>query len=87
MNDLQKPVIEVQGGAYPRAIGFDKAAGTIYGQNHDAELITFRGDGSIRKTYDLGRNGDTRHLLVHPSGHKVIVLARPNLIVVNLPGD
>ena len=77
--------IEAEGGAYPQALAYDKKAGVLYGQNHSHELLTFNTNGLVQKSYDLVRNGTTLDLLVHPEGHKVVILAHPNIFVVNLP--
>lgn len=87
INNLKKHVIEAEGGAYPRALGYDKKAGVLYGQDHTHELLTFNTNGLVQKSYDLGRNGRTLDLLVHPDGYKVVVLTQPNIIVVNLPSE
>lgn len=89
VDELTTPVIEAQGGAYPQAIGYDKVAGVLYGQNHGAELIVFDGKGLVRRSYDFGRKrpSNTTQLLVHPDGHKVIAVTSPNIVVIHLPED
>ena len=84
---MQDPVIEVQGGAYPQTLEFDKAAGLLYAQNSGSELLTINGDGRVRKSYDLRRNGSTLDLLVHPDGHKVLVMTETEIISVELPDN
>ena len=87
IDSLQDPVIEVQGGAYPQTLEFDKAAGLLYAQNSGSELLTINGDGRVRKSYDLRRNGSTLDLLVHPDGHKVLVMTETEIISVELPDN
>ena len=88
IDDLTDRVLEVQGGAYPRTLAFDQAAGKVYGQNHENELITFTGRGLVSKSYNLvKRGGETKHLSVHPDGNNVIVMTPPAIIVVQLPTE
>ena len=87
VDNLSEHVIEVNSGAYPRALGFDQTAGLLYAQNHDNELLTINGNGSVRKAYDLSRNGNSHDFLVHPDGNQLVVLTGGEVIVVNLPSQ
>lgn len=88
VHDIKEKILEAEGGAYPKAIGFDKEAGMVYGQNHGAELITFTGKGLVNKSYDFGRDieiSNTNFILVHPAGHQLVLLTHPKMVMVNLP--
>ena len=88
IDDLEDRVLVAEGGAYPTALAFDQAAGQIYGQNHQHELIVFSGKGRINKSYDIiKRSGNTVKLSVHPDGHKVVILTPPSIVVIDLPQD
>ncbi|MCC6738494.1 MAG: trypsin-like peptidase domain-containing protein [Planctomycetia bacterium] len=82
-SDLLMPVLTIQSGAYPRTLDFDKSSGRIYAQNYETQLITFGGKGVREKEYKLG-TGETRQLLAHPSGSKVLVLSEAKLFAVEI---
>jgi len=85
VTDLHKRAIEIEGGAYPHALAFDKEAGLIYSHDSDIELKTFSAGGLLKKKYNLSRErGGTRQFLVHPDGHKLLVLYE-KLTLVELP--
>ena len=74
--DLTRPVITIESGAYPTALGFDMAAKSIYAQNFQKQLITFSPTGLKGKEYSFEkmRGADTPHqFLVLPSGGKMFV--------------
>jgi hypothetical protein len=43
--DLSAPAVSLTSGAYPRAVGFDKAAARLYTQNFDTQLLVFTPGG------------------------------------------
>jgi hypothetical protein len=75
--DLQKPVIVIPGGAYPRTLAFDVAARQLYAQNYNTQLIVFSPTGLRGKEYALRDAGEPRVLLVHPAGKKVLFIGGP----------
>ncbi|GAA5510892.1 serine protease [Novipirellula caenicola] len=86
VSDITNPILEVDSGAYPRALSLDKQARMIYAQDHATELKTMTSGGQLLKNYDLApRSSGTTDFLVHPSGYNVIVFAAPHLFVVQLP--
>jgi hypothetical protein len=84
--DLMKPTAVVNQGAYPCALGFDVAAGRLYSQNHDRQLITFEPDGTKLKEYALAPSERVAQLLVHPRGHRLLVRTDKRVYWVELPG-
>ncbi len=75
VGNLAEPVVVLKTGAYPRAVGFDTAAGLIYAQNFEHQLIVMDRDGSKLKSYKVGEAGnDVIQLLPHPDGRKLIML-------------
>jgi hypothetical protein len=84
VSDLTRPVAVVAAGAYPRALAFDAASGTIYAQNADNQLMLFTLTGEKEKEYSLG-GGDVKQILVHPKGRKAVILTHEALFFVELP--
>ena len=83
---LTKPILKVKSGAYPQALSMDRTAGLIYTQDHQHELKTFNTRGLAQKSYDLFRNGSAHQFLVHPDGHRMLVLCTESIVAVKLPG-
>ena len=84
VNRLSQPAFVLVQGAYPRAVGFDPQAGLIYSQNHDHQLLIFDDSGRRLKEVVLG-GGQTRQLLVHPQGRRLLVLTDSKLFHVEVP--
>ena len=57
----------------PMALGFDLVAGYIYSQNGGQEFTIYTLTGVEKKAY-LAGFGSVRQFLVHPTGHRVILL-------------
>lgn len=94
---LEKPVISIKSGAYPRALGFDKVAARLYAHNRISTLMVFAPSGVNQKEYNLlaprsgaargtGRSSQVNQILAHPGGSRVLVLSESNLYWVTLPG-
>ena len=84
--DILDPVIKIEGGAYPRTLGFDKKARLIYAQNHSTALITFSTAGTKRKEYESKELGkSTKLFLVHPSGGNLLIMTEEKLSWAKLP--
>jgi hypothetical protein len=86
VTDLKKPECSVESGAYPRAVGFDPAAGWIYAQNFEHPLLLFTLTGVKKKEYKIGTlGGDVRQFLVHPAGNTVLILGESKIYSVDTP--
>ncbi len=86
VTDLRRPAFAIRQGAYPRAVGFDPKAQVVYSQNHHKQLLIFSYTGLLRQEHELGpRNQGTVQFLVHPEGHRVLVLTGERLYAVQLP--
>lgn len=86
IDDLAKPVCILDSGPYPRTMAFDFTARRIYAQNIEKQLIIFTPKGIKQKEYTLfGRGEEPNRMLVHPSGHKVLVNCAAGLAWVELP--
>jgi serine protease Do len=87
VTDLSKPVIAIKSGAYPRAFAFDKTAGRLYAQNYEYQLIVFTPGGIQEKTFKLASRDreDTRQILPHASGRRVLVLTDKSIYWVEIP--
>jgi hypothetical protein len=77
--NLKEPVLKLETGMYPHAIGFDNKSGLIYAQSLRQWLIVYDTKGTKLKEFRLGeRVGDpkrtVRQFLVHPDGRKLVVL-------------
>jgi hypothetical protein len=84
--ELAKPIAAIESGAFPRAIGFDAKAGSIYAQNDERDLITFGSDGDKLKEYRLRKgkgaeNHDTIQILDLPEDRGVLVVAKDVLML------
>ena len=86
--DLKSPYLGISTGAYPRMLAFDPVAKSIYAQNADKHIIVLNQGGVKQVEYFLrAKRGDVRRFLVHPSGYRLCVLTRTELIWVELPGS
>lgn len=90
VTDLRVPITTIEPGAYPRAVGFDTAAGLIYGQASGKELIVFNEGGAQLGSFDLSetgrsRNESTQVFAPHPQGGRTLVLTDMNLYWCSLP--
>ena len=86
VSNILDKVIEINGGAYPRALALDKQAGLIYGQGEGFNLRTFTPQGEVQKNYKFDRrSSQTVQILVHPTGRKVLVLKSTGITSVELP--
>lgn len=86
VSNILEKVIEINGGAYPRALALDKQAGLIYGQGGGFNLRTFTPQGEVQKNYSFDRrSSQTVQILVHPTGRKVLVLKSTGITFVELP--
>jgi hypothetical protein len=83
--NLQKAEFTLEQGAYPEAVGFDAAAGQVYSQNFNNNLIVFSDTGLKEKEYKVPPGGDVRQYLVHPKGYKLLLLASEKLVSIELP--
>jgi hypothetical protein len=77
VGDLQKTVMVIESGHYPRTLGFDVAARQIYAQNYDTPLIVFSPTGLKGKEYKIRDAGEPHTLLAHPGGKKVLFIGGP----------
>ncbi|HEY0076095.1 MAG TPA: trypsin-like peptidase domain-containing protein [Abditibacteriaceae bacterium] len=93
VTDLATPVVSLESGANPRALGFDRVASKIYAQDSTNQLVVFTPTGIKEKTYHLLKevkysalDVQTNQFLVHPLGNRVLVATGSQLIWVELPG-
>jgi hypothetical protein len=77
VTDLQKPVIVISSGAYPRTLGFDVAARQLYAQNFQTQLMVYSPTGLKGKEYAIRDAGEPRTLLVHPAGKQILFIGGP----------
>jgi hypothetical protein len=86
VKDLQRPKFPLEVGAYPLVVGFDPAAGLVYAQNSDHQLIVFTQTGQLMKKYQISnRTDEVKQFLAHPKGRKLLLLAR-SLYLVEMGG-
>ncbi len=84
--NLGRPKLTLGSGAYPRAVGFDQAAGLIYGQDFQHQLVVFSPAGIKLQELQLGTtNAQVQQILVHPAGRKLLVLTTDGLFLVDVP--
>lgn len=75
VNDLSRPVLTLEQGAYPLAVGFDPKSGLLFSQNHQKQLLIFNSGGLRKKELSLSNTaGGTRQILVQPAGRRLVVL-------------
>jgi hypothetical protein len=80
------PKLTLGSGAYPRAVGFDQAAGLVYGQDFQHQLLIFSPAGVKLQELQLGSAASqVQQILVHPAGRKVLVLTTDGLFLVDVP--
>lgn len=84
--NLNDPLLNLETGPYPIAIGFDTKAGLIYAQNHKYHLIVLDQSGvtvSSNRLVSFRLNGmdggGVRQFLPHPDGGKLLVLVAHGL--------
>jgi hypothetical protein len=72
---FEKPLVTLQQGAYPIALGYDVKSGFLYGHNFEYALIVFDTEGAKLKQFKVGGGrGGVRQFLVHPDGRKLLLL-------------
>jgi hypothetical protein len=86
VDDLRTPVVTVQQGAYPQAVGFDPKRRRYYSQSYKHQLMIFNERGLPFRQLELG-GGHTRQILVHPDGRRLLLLTEERLYCVELPAD
>lgn len=93
VTDLATPVVSLESGPNPRALGFDRVASKIYAQDSFNQLVVFTPTGIKEKTYHLLKEPKfsaldvlTNQFLVHPLGNRVLVATGSQLVWVELPG-
>jgi hypothetical protein len=79
VNNLAAPVVVIESGPYPRALGFAPKQKRIYAQNATHQLILFTYKGIKEKEYALPGADEVRQILPHPAGDKVLLLTRSRL--------
>lgn len=87
VNDLNKPAMALYPSAYPHSAVVDPATGRFYTQNSDCRLIVFSAEGELENAYRWYDCGDTKRLIVHPHGKKVLVITEARLAWVELPDN
>lgn len=75
VNDLSRPVLTLEQGPYPLAVGFDPKSGLLFSHNFQKQLLIFNSGGLRKKELALSNNPTgTRQILVQPSGGRLVVL-------------
>jgi hypothetical protein len=82
--DLSRPAFALQPGTGPACVGFDPAAGALYGQDQDNQLITCDARGVPRRRYSLENAGAVKQFLVHPEGRRLLILTDAGLFHARL---
>jgi hypothetical protein len=86
IGNLGRPKLTLGSGAFPRAVGFDPAAGLIYGQDMQHQLVVFSPAGIKLQELQLGTTASqVQQILVHPAGRKLLVLTTDGLFLVDVP--
>jgi WD40 repeat protein len=86
VSDLSRPVIALEGGAYPGCIALDRVSKNVYLDNYDYQIMVFTPKGLKQQNYALTENSDdVRQFLVHPDGGKLLVLTESALKNVEIP--
>jgi hypothetical protein len=83
---LTKKECVLESGGYPVAVGFDPVAKKIYTQNADFQLLAYNTGGVKKGEYKFGKESP-HQFLAHPSGNKVLVIAKDQISFVELPKD
>jgi S1-C subfamily serine protease len=69
VSNLQKPVLAMPCGPYPRCMAFDNKNNFLYSMNHKTNLLRFASSGKMQKGYTISSESDnTRQILVHTTG-------------------
>jgi hypothetical protein len=72
--NLQKTVVVVESGHYPRCLAFDEVQKCIWSMNYDNNLIRFSATGEKLKSYQISSRGqETDQILVQPKGKGLLV--------------
>ena len=87
VNDLAKPALSINSGAYPRTIEVDPVSGEIYAQNHDHLLMIFSNRGAKVAEYRAISGADPVEYWVHPKGGSMLVQANEGLVWVEVPKE
>jgi DNA-binding beta-propeller fold protein YncE len=82
VTDLSNPALTINGGAFPRAVGFDPKRGYIYANNHTNPLMIFTSKGQKLKECTLPGTGNAREFVPHPDGGKLLLLTDMKLYYV-----
>jgi hypothetical protein len=83
---LGKKECVLESGAYPTAVGFDPVAKKIYTQSYEVQLMVFNMGGVKKGEYKFGKESP-RQFLAHPSGNKVLVIAKDQISFVELKDE
>jgi len=83
---LTKKECVLESGAYPMSVGFDPVAKKIYTQNHEVQLLVYNMGGVKKGEYKIGKEAP-RQFLAHPSGNKVLLVAKDQISFVELPKE
>ena len=80
VQNLQKPLLTIDSGAYPRCLEFAGPQRLIYAQNFETTLIKFDTGGARLKEYKISKRGEEcRQILSHPT-EPAILLRTPNKV-------
>jgi hypothetical protein len=84
---LQKPLVLLNSGAYPRVMAFDPPSGLIFAQRIDMQLLVYAANGNLLKEYhlttDQNHHEDPRQFVVHPQGKQMLLLGETRLMLVD----
>jgi DNA-binding beta-propeller fold protein YncE/DNA-directed RNA polymerase subunit RPC12/RpoP len=88
VGNLKKPDFVINAGAYPRVVGFDSAAGLVFAQNADKQLIVYTSTGIKLKEYELTDvpQDEPRQFVAHPKGKRLLVQLGRSVLLVELEG-
>ncbi len=89
MKDFSKPVVSISTELPDRVLAFDPVAGYIYSNDRDFHLVVFDSKGARIKDYlsskDIEDESKVRQILVHPEGHRAVLLTHRMIYWVELP--
>jgi hypothetical protein len=85
VTNVKKPEFTLESGPYPQAVGFDPAAGWVYGQGNGHELILFTATGIKKKEYKIEDGHSVKQYLPHPGGNKLLLLSDKRLWEIDVP--
>ena len=77
-DNLAKPVLTVTQGKGATAVAFAAGSGKVYSNNSAQTLVRYSAAGAKEQEYALDE-GTTRQILVHPEGHKLLILTSARL--------